>query len=95
MKLAPLYDLFFNGRISLTPEHFLKISPRFEVKNELDAMMALHQSTILGMSAILHDNALSEFAEITKNHRTQNAFKSKSLHCCAGDMNISALPQSA
>ena len=66
MKLAPLYDLFFNGRISLTPEHFLKISPRFEVKNELDAMMALHQSTILGMSAILHDNALSEFAEITK-----------------------------
>ena len=66
LKLAPLYDLFFNGRISLTPEHFLKISPRFEVKNELDAMMALHQSTILGMSAILHDNALSEFAEITK-----------------------------
>lgn len=46
LKLAPLYDLFFNGRISLTPEHFLKISPRFEVKNELDAMMALHQSTI-------------------------------------------------
>lgn len=37
LKLAPLYDLFFNGRISLTPEHFLKISPRFEVKNELDA----------------------------------------------------------
>lgn len=66
LKLAPLYDLFFSGRISLTPEHFLKISPRFEVKNELDAMMALHQSNILGMSAILHDNALSEFAEITK-----------------------------
>lgn len=47
LKLAPLYDLFFNGRISLTPEHFLKISPRFEVKNELDAMMALHQSNPL------------------------------------------------
>lgn len=66
-KVRELFDsMFFNGRISLTPEHFLKISPRFEVKNELDAMMALHQSTILGMSAILHDNALSEFAEITK-----------------------------
>lgn len=65
-KLTPLYDLFFNGRIDLTQEHFLKISPRFEVKNELDAMVALHQSTILGMRAILNNGVLGEFTEAAK-----------------------------
>lgn len=65
-KLTPLYDLFFNGRIDLTQEHFLKISSRFEVKNELDAMVALHQSTVLGMKAILSGGVLGEFMEATR-----------------------------
>lgn len=63
-KLTPLYDLFFNKKIELTTEHFLKISPRFVIKNELDALMALHQTTILGMNSIIEDNALKEYMEV-------------------------------
>lgn len=60
-QLTPLFDLFFSGKISLTKEHFLKLSPRFVVKNELDALMALHQTTVLGMSSILADGTLVKF----------------------------------
>lgn len=63
-KLTPLYDLLFNKKIELTTEHFLKISPRFVIKNELDALMALHQTTILGMNSIIEDNALKEYMEV-------------------------------
>ena len=65
-KLMPLYDLFFNGRIDLTQEHFLRISQIFEVKNELDALVALHQSTVLGLRSILDDSALEIFMEASK-----------------------------
>ena len=33
-QLTPLFDLFFNGKIALTQEHFLKLSSRFVVKND-------------------------------------------------------------
>lgn len=70
-QLTPLYDLFFSRKIDLTQEHFLNISSRFEVENELDAMMALHQSTILGISAILHDGSLSEFIKVARKLTTE------------------------
>ena len=62
-KLTPLFDLFFNGKIALTQEHFLKISSRFVVKNDLDALMALHQATVLGMNTILPDGTLGKFID--------------------------------
>lgn len=65
-KLTPLYDLFFSGRIDLTQKPFLEISSRFEVENELDAMMALHQSTILGMHSILEDGAFETFIKVAQ-----------------------------
>ena len=65
-QLTPLFDLFFNGKIALTQEHFLKISSRFVVKNDLDALMALHQATVLGMNTILPDGTLGKFIDASK-----------------------------
>lgn len=65
-KLTPLFDLFFNGKIALTQEHFLKISSRFVVKNDLDALMALHQATVLGMNTILPNGTLGKFIDASK-----------------------------
>ena len=69
-KLTPLFDLFFNGKIALTQEHFLKISSRFVVKNDLDALMALHQATVLGMNTILPDGTLGKFINASKQIST-------------------------
>lgn len=65
-KLTPLFDLFFNGKIGLTEEHFLKLSPRFVVKNQLDALMALHQTMVLGINSILVDGTLGKFVDTSK-----------------------------
>lgn len=65
-KLTPLFDLFFNGKVELAQEHFLKLSPRFVVKNNLDALMALHQTTVLGMNTILPDGTLGKFIDVSK-----------------------------
>ncbi len=64
-KLTPLYDLYFNEKIEYAKEHFLKLSPRFVVSHKLDALMALHQSTVMGLNSILEDDALSQFMDIT------------------------------
>ena len=69
-KLTPLYDLFFNGKIAFTQEHFLKLSSRFVVKNDLDALMALHQATVLGMNTILPDGTLGTFVDVSKQIST-------------------------
>lgn len=69
-KLTPLYDLFFNEKISLTKEHFLKLSSRFLVKNDLDALMALHQTTILGFNNILPNGTLGQFVDASKRIST-------------------------
>ena len=63
LKLMPLFDLFFNGKVVLTQEHFLKLSSRFVIKNDLDALMALHQTTVLGMNAILPEGTLGKFID--------------------------------
>lgn len=65
-RLTPLFDLFFNRKINLTEEHFLKLSPRFIVKNELDALMALHQTMVLGMNCILAERTLGTFMATSK-----------------------------
>lgn len=65
-QLTPLFDLFFNGKIALTQEHFFKLSSRFVVKNDLDALMALHQTTVLGMNTILPDGTLGKFIDASK-----------------------------
>ena len=69
-KLTPLYDLFFNGKIAFTQEHFLKLSSRFVVKNDLDALMALHQATVIGMNTILPDGTLGTFVDVSKQIST-------------------------
>ncbi len=69
-KLTPLFDLFFNEKVALTQEHFLKLSSRFVIKNDLDALMALHQTTVLGMNAILPEGTLKKFIEASKQINT-------------------------
>ena len=69
-QLTPLFDLFFNGKIALTQEHFLKLSSRFVVKHDLDALMALHQTTVLGMNTILPDGTLGKFIDASKQIST-------------------------
>ena len=72
IKLKPLFDLFFNGKVALTQEHFLKLSSRFVIKNDLDALMALHQTTVLGMNAILPEGTLGKFIDASKQINTSS-----------------------
>lgn len=71
-QLTPLFDLFFNGKIALMQEHFLKLSSRFVIKNDLDALMALHQTTVLGMNTILPDGTLGKFIDASKQISAPN-----------------------
>lgn len=65
-QLLPLYDLFFNKKIYLMEKHFASMSSRFVVKNELDALMALHQTTVIGMNSILGETTLDEYKELSR-----------------------------
>lgn len=59
--LKSLYDLYFGNRIDLIQEPILKFSSHYTVNNKLDAAMALHQSSIIGMNKILAPNSLKNF----------------------------------
>ena len=62
-QIMPLYDLYFNNKVELTRKHFLKISPQYTVKNELDVAMALHQLMVLGFNHIMSDGTLEKFSK--------------------------------
>lgn len=61
-QIMPLYDLYFNNKFELTRKHFLKMSPQYTVKNELDVAMALHQLMVLGFNHIMADGTLEKFS---------------------------------
>jgi len=63
----PLYDLYFNKKVELTADSLLKFNSGYVIKNELDAMMALHQITVLGLNSILPTGSLGCFS----NYATQ------------------------
>lgn len=73
-QLRPLFDLFANGKINLAKDHFLNLSSRFAVENELDGLMALHQTTVLGMNSILPNGTLNEFMNAAKQINSPNIF---------------------
>lgn len=59
--IKSLYDLYFGNRIDLIQDPIIKFSPNYIVNNKLDATMALHQLTIVGLNKILESNSLEEF----------------------------------
>lgn len=59
--LKSLYDLYFGNRIDLIKEQITKFSNHYIVNNKLDAAMALHQSSVIGLNKILPMNSLKEF----------------------------------
>lgn len=59
--LKSLYDLYFGNRIDLIKEQITKFSSHYIVDNKLDATMALHQISIVGLNKILDKNSLEEF----------------------------------
>lgn len=65
-KLLPLYDLFFNKRIDIAATAYLDLSNRFVVKNELDAAMALHQTSTCGLASMLSVGTLSEYTKYSE-----------------------------
>ena len=75
-KTLPLYDLYYNNKIDLASEHFLKLGKHFIVKNKLDACMALHQTTILGFNNIMQESTLQKFSKLGEDIlRGLNIFK--------------------
>lgn len=65
-RITPLYDLFFNKKIKLTREPLRNISEKFTVHNELDVMMALHQSGVLGLNHMLPEGSLQTFMDLPR-----------------------------
>lgn len=65
-RISALYDLLFSRKIELMKEPLHSISERFVVKNELDAMMALHQTCVMGFNKMLPDGTLQEFIDLSK-----------------------------
>lgn len=60
-RLKAFYDLYFNNKIELIKEPILEFSPNYKVNNKLDAAMALHQLSTIGIARSLKPNTLEEF----------------------------------
>lgn len=64
-NLNPLYELFFNDKLELIKTPLSNYSNNYIIKNDLDATIALHQLTIIGISNIMPANTLKEYIETT------------------------------
>lgn len=64
-NLNPLYELFFNDKLELIKSPLSNYSNNYIIKNDLDATIALHQLTIIGISNIMPTNTLKEYIETT------------------------------
>lgn len=64
-NLNPLYELFFNDKLELIKTPLSNYSNNYIIKNDLDATIALHQLTIIGISNIMPTNTLKEYIETT------------------------------
>lgn len=53
-------------KIKLTREPLRNISEKFTVHNELDVMMALHQSGVLGLNHMLPEGSLQTFMDLPR-----------------------------
>ena len=59
--LRSMYDLYMGNKIEFIKDPILKFLPNYIVNNKLDAAMALHQSSVIGLNKILPMNSLKEF----------------------------------
>lgn len=59
--LRSMYDLYMGNKIEFIKDPILKFLPNYIVNNKLDAAMALHQSSVIGLNKILPINSLKEF----------------------------------
>ena len=65
-KIYPLYDIYYNNKFDILGKKISEISKNYEIKNELDATISLHQLTTIGMSRIMINKTLTEFSELSK-----------------------------
>lgn len=70
--LNSLYDIYIGNKIEFIKEPILSFLPNYIVNNKLDAAMALHQSTVIGMNKILAPNCLEEFKECSNKIMGKN-----------------------
>ena len=57
--------MFFNDKLELIKTPLSNYSNNYIIKNDLDATIALHQLTIIGISNIMPTNTLKEYIETT------------------------------
>ena len=65
-KITPLYDLFFNKQIELIKPQLRTYSKAYNIINELDARMSLHQLLVKMFFKILPPDSLNEFMDTSK-----------------------------
>ena len=65
-KITPLYDLFFNKQIELMKPQLQIYSKAYNIINELDARMSLHQLLVNMFFIILPPDSLNEFMDTSK-----------------------------
>ncbi len=65
-KITPLYDLFFNKQIELMKPQLQIYSKAYNIINELDARMSLHQLLVKMFFKILPPDSLNEFIDTSK-----------------------------
>lgn len=70
-----LFELYLNNRMDYLKKEIKKYSNRYNVINELDASIALHQMLLIGFSSILPDETLKNYINISKKIFDKNKSK--------------------
>ena len=61
-----LFELYSNNKIDYVKKEITKYSNRYNIVNELDACIALHQLLLIGFNNLLPDDSLKNYVNISK-----------------------------
>lgn len=70
-----LFELYMNDKIDYVKKEIIKYSNRYNIVNELDACVALHELLVMGLNSILPDDSLKNYINISKKVFDDNKFK--------------------
>lgn len=70
-----LFELYLNDKLEYLKKEITKYSNGYNIINELDACVALHQLLLVGFNSILPDDSLKNYTNISKKIFDKNRFK--------------------
>lgn len=70
-----LFELYINGKLDYVKKEIIKYSNEYNIVNELDACIALHELLVIGLNNVLPDNSLKNYINISKEIFDNTKFK--------------------